>query len=386
LVPRGDVRYLDRIPAKGMFVVGADVVPGRYVCRAPGNGRWIRYPAGNTLPVAGRPDAPGEAEVVIESGDVAFQTHMPGDWHRVGTPDERDEPDESGILPVIDPDLDEGLARRLRAHPGLLRHVRTGSAWAGETARPRGVDWWRVTGMALVFAVILSAALGADAGMFVFVALSVSTGAYGLRLGLWHRRLGSLRRAAQANADRFCLPGDLDENGRALLARAQDAIRRVRESEVAKAGLLESGENAVTLPQQEWQIAKTLRKVAQLRQDQRDVLAEGVTPQAEAALRPLRDALDDVESSVTARVEALERYADRTAEADAAYHAHAQVVRVARRAAEYQDLLAETVADDLAVSEIDRLARNAADLEKALHDSLDAAQQAGVELPRAEDD
>ena len=140
------VRYLDRIPAKGMFVVGADVVPGRYVCRAPGNGRWIRYPAGNAMPVAGRPDAPGEAEVVIEDGDIAFQTHMPGDWHRVGSPEAEPGDDGPGVEPVIDPDLGEHLVRRLRNNPDLLRHVRTGSPWAGERSRPRGADWLRFTG------------------------------------------------------------------------------------------------------------------------------------------------------------------------------------------------------------------------------------------------
>jgi len=377
------VRYLDRIPAKGMFVVGADVVPGRYVCRAPGNGRWIRYPAGKSMPVAGRPDAPGAAEVVIEDGDIAFQTHMPGDWHRVGSPGAETEDDDSGAEPVIDPDLDEHLVRRLRANPDLLRHVRTGSPWAGERSRPRGAEWLRFTAFTLLALFMLTAAAGVETSPLFFLALaSLSTAVYGARLGTWHRRLGSLRAAAEANAERFCLPGDLDEKGRELLARAQRAIRRVHESEVARAGLLEPGENAVTLPQQEWQIAKTLRKVAQLREDQRNVLAEGVTPEAEAALRPLRAALDDVESSVTARVEALERYADRTAEADAAYQAHAQVARVARRAAEYQDLLAETAADELAVSEIDRLARHAADLERSLHESLQAAQQAGIEVPR----
>lgn len=381
-----NVRYLDRIPAKGMFVVGADVVPGRYVCRTPGNGRWIRYPAGNTMPVAGRPDAPGEAEVVIESGDIAFQTHMPGDWHRVGSPEAEPGEDDSGVLPVIDPDLDQRLINSLRADPELLRHVRTGSPWPGERSRPRGDEWLRFTAYGLLALFMLIAAAGVEASPVIFLALaSISTVAYSARLSVWHRRLGAMRAAAEANADRFCLPGDLDEKGRALLARAQQAIRRVRESEVARAGLLEAGENAVTLPRQEWQIARTLRKVAQLREDQRSVLAEGVGPAAEAALRPLRDALDDVESSVAARVEALERYAERTAEADAAYRAHAQVARVARRAAEYQDLLAETVADELAVSEIDRLTRNAADLEKALQESLKAAQQAGVALPRPDE-
>ncbi|GGM65584.1 hypothetical protein GCM10010106_09450 [Thermopolyspora flexuosa] len=379
-----NVRYLDRIPAKGMFVVGADVVPGRYVCRTPGNGRWIRYPGGNAAPVAGRPDAPGEAEVVIESGDVAFQTHMPGDWLRVGAPGVEDEDD--GVLPVVDPDLGEDLAARLRARPDLLRHVRTGAPWAGERSRPHGGDWLRLIVLLLLAVFMLGGAAGVDLSPLVFVALAAAGAAlYGLRRGAWQRRFGEVAAVAKANPDRFCLPGDLDDRGRALLRRAQEAIRRVRESDVARAGLLEPGENAVTLPRQEWQIAKTLRKVAQLREDQRRLVAEGVAPQAEEALRPLRKALDDVEASVAARVEALERYAERTAEADAAYRAHAQVARVADRAAEYQDLLAETVADELAVSEIDRLARNAADLKKALQESLRAAQQAAVELPRPDE-
>jgi hypothetical protein len=358
-----------------MFVVGADVVPGRYVCRAPGNGRWIRYPAGNTRPIAGRPDAPGEAEVVIEPGDIAFQSHMPGDWHRVAQA-------TGEVEPVFDPELDPRVAKRLRANPDLLRHVRTGSAWPADRLRPRWGAWARITTMIFVALVLITQALELEVSGLAFLALaSVSTAMYGLRLSAWQSREGSVREMARANAERFCVGEDFDETGRALLTRAQAAIRAVRESAVARAGLLEPGENAVTLPQHEWQIAGTLRKVARLRADQRRLVAEGITPQAEAALKPLRATLDEVVGSVTARVEALERYADRTAEADAAYHAHAQVARVARHADEYQDLLAETAADELAISEIDRLTGNAAQLEQALHDSLDAAQQAGVDLP-----
>ena len=380
-----NVRYLDRIPAKGMFVVGADVVPGRYVCRTPGNGRWIRYPGGNGAPVAGRPDTPGEAEVVIESGDVAFQTHMPGDWLRVGAPGTEDSTTAGSArwstptsTPISPPGCGPGPtccatsapARRGRAS-GRGRTAATGCASPCSPCSPSSC----------------SAARPAWTSPRWSSSSSPPPGPPGTACGSACGTAGSARctEAAKANPDRFCLPGDLDENGRALLARAQEAIRRVRESEVARAGLLEPGENAVTLPRQEWQIAKTLRKVAQLREDQRRLLAEEVTPQAEEALRPLRKALDDVEASVAARVEALERYAERTAEADAAYRAHAQVARVADRAAEYQDLLAETVADELAVAEIDRLARNAAELKKALQESLQAAQQAAVELPRPDE-
>ncbi|HEY9523550.1 MAG TPA: hypothetical protein VIR33_09935 [Thermopolyspora sp.] len=355
--------------------MGADVVPGHYVCRAAGNGRWIRYPAGNTRPVAGRPDTPGEAEVVIEPSDIAFQSHMPGDWHRIGN---------SGgeIEPIFDPELDLRVIRRLRANPDLLRHVRTGSPWPADQLRPRWGGWLRVTAMIFLAMLLVTQTLGVEVSGLTFLALaSVSTAMYGLRLSAWHNREGSVRRVARVNAERFCIEADFDETCRALLGRAQAAIRDVRESAVARAGLLDPSENAVTLAQHEWQIALTLRKVTRLRADQRAMAAGGIAPEAEQALRPLRATLDEVVSSVTARVEALERYAARTAEADIAFHAHAQVAQVARHADEYRDLLAETAADELAVTEIDHLAGNAAHLERALHESLEAAQRAGVDLP-----
>jgi hypothetical protein len=363
------------IPAKGIFVVGADVVPGHYVCRAPGNGRWIRYPGGNGRPVAGRPDAPGQAEVVIEPGDIQFQSHMPGDWQRVGSR-------ERGIEPVFDPLLDPSVLKRLRANPDLLRHVRTGSPWPAERLRPGWAAWLRGTVLVFLALLLLARAGGVEISALAFAGLaSVSTSVYGLRLSAWHSREGGVRRLARAPPAGWIVEEALDEPGRALLGRAQAAIRKVRESAVARAGLLDPGENAVALAQHEWHVASTLRKVTRLRAEQRAMTAEGISPEAEAAMRPQRAALDEVVASVTARVTALERYADRAAEADAAYRAHAQVARVTSQAAEYRDLLAETAADEIAITEIDHLAGNAAHLEKALHESLEAAQQAGGDVP-----
>jgi hypothetical protein len=94
----------------------------------------------------------------------------------------------------------------------------------------------------------------------------------------------------------------------------------------------------------------------------------------------MRSTLDTVVASVTSRIEALERYAEKVREADRAYRAREQMRVLAERTGAYQELLVETVKDDLAASEIERLTRNAEALEQALTASLDAARLAGTEL------
>jgi hypothetical protein len=189
-----------------------------------------------------------------------------------------------------------------------------------------------------------------------------------------------LRRLAIRHKDRFRVDQDFDPDSRALLLRAQRAIRRIRKSSVYGAGLLDVAENAMVLPRQEWEVARALSRVTQLRTEQAAMITQGVTPQVEEALTPMRGALDTVVVSVTSRIEALERYAAKVREADRAYRAHEQMRVLAERTGAYQELLAETVRDDLATAEIERLTRNAEALQEALSVSLDAARRAGDEL------
>lgn len=382
MIHGAEIRYRDGIPAKGMFIVGVDVAPGRYVCRTPGDGRWIRYPR-QARPVAGRPGGPGDAEVVIDPGDQAFQSHMPGDWQRVEPAEPAPaDPEAPAVAPVFDPELDGDVIERLSTDPGPLRCVRLGGVWPRRGTGPRPLPVVALLMLVGLLLAWLGAAEPSVPGLLLLVTASIA--GYGVCRAVWAGRNRRTLRTARAHADRFVIEEDLDARGRSLLARAQAAIREVTGSEVARAGLLEPIDNEVVLPRQEWRIASRLRRVARLRAEQARIAAPGLTPQVEEALRPLRAALDEVTESVESAVAALERYAGRTRQADAAYRAHAQLALLLARAPEYQELLAETAGDRHADGELGRLADNADALERALRESLDAACRAGAELPAAD--
>ncbi len=388
MIPDSGVKYAERIPGDGMYVVGVDVAPGRYVCGAPGDGYWVRYPDNGVGPVTGRRHGTGAAEVVIEPGDTAFDSHMPGEWTRAGVrrpPIPQASPGHTApvkkkptVKPVLDPDLPPELVQMLAADPTLLRHVRGGDRWNPDNGR-RDPSW-----ISAIMVLI---------GVFLLFGLVRWAGPFGLIGGLFligsgprvTRRLRTRparrrRRIAIRHKDRFRVDRDFDPAARALLLRTQRAIRRISESSVSAAGLLDIAENAVVLPQQEWEVAKALSRVSQLRAEQAAMAAQGMTPQVEEALAPMRSTLDTVVASVTSRIEALERYAEKVREADRAYRAHEQMRLLIERAGAYQELLVETVRDDLAVSEIERLTRNTEALEQALSASLEAARRAGTAL------
>lgn len=182
--------------------------------------------------------------------------------------------------------------------------------------------------------------------------------------------------SARRFAGRYVLYEDLDEDARKLMTRAQDAIGSVMESHVHARGLLDDVRNTVMLPAQEWEIARLLAKLSELRSGHRQVVAEGVTPEVAAVAEPLAQALDSSERAVVARVEALERYAAHVAEAERAYRARHQIERLSAQLPRYEELLAESGADDAAVPELKRLADDADRLEQALRDSVTSAHEA----------
>ncbi|MEW9550891.1 hypothetical protein [Nonomuraea sp. NPDC050783] len=175
---------------------------------------------------------------------------------------------------------------------------------------------------------------------------------------------------------RYVLLDDLDESSRRLLARAQRAIATVTGSRVNAEGLLDDARNAVTLPAQEWEIARLLAKLSALRAKHRETVSRGLTPEVEAVAGPLARALDSSEEAVLARVEALERYAANVTEAERAYRAHQQVEELRGRLHQYEELVAETGADGFAVPELDRLAADADRLRQALGRSVSSAREA----------
>ncbi|MEO5878344.1 MAG: hypothetical protein ABIS86_19775, partial [Streptosporangiaceae bacterium] len=185
-------------------------------------------------------------------------------------------------------------------------------------------------------------------------------------------------RALRRRQDRYLTVEAFDAQAAGLLARVQRAGDAVRESTVIREGLLDGIDTQVELPRQEWEIAQVLARQTRLRRDQ-DAMT--LVPEVAAALEPLRDKLDLSVEAVTRRVVALERYALRTREADAAYRACRQLEDLAAHAHEYDELLADTVRDDLAIPAIDRLTEQSDQLVQTLQFRLAAASDAALDLP-----
>jgi hypothetical protein len=380
------VKYEDRIPGDGMYVVGIDVAPGQYRCQSSGDGYWVRYPASMIGPVTTRHQGAGTAAVVIEPDDTAFDSHMPADWvkvmvRRAVLPESRSQPPArtgKRARTILDPDIPADTRKALLADLALVRHVRTGSPWSRYRSDKK--DGWRVPGRFLL-CVLTFAFVSPQLGQIQTVLLIAAV--FGVLSAL--RRMATAPRKrladlAHANPGWFLVDQDFDDAGRVLVVRAQKAIRRVRKATVYQEGLLDVADHEVLLPVEEWEIAKALSRVARLRSDQAQLLAGGVATPVEQALAPMRETLDTVVASVTGRIEALERYADRVREADRLFQAHHQLRALAEQADEYQDLLANTVRDDLAKGEIERLSRNIEQLRAALDESLVAARQAALDV------
>jgi hypothetical protein len=207
-------------------------------------------------------------------------------------------------------------------------------------------------------------------GAWAWLALPVVLAALGSR-----RLLDDVRRARAlgARADRYLTAEDFDAEAAELLERVELAAERVRGAEVVREGLLEGIDPQVELPRQEWEIAQVLARQSRLRRgDEALLLVPELLELRTAQHEKLRLSVE----AVTRRVEALEDYAQRTLEADAAHRACRALEELASRDHEYDELLAGAVRDELAVPSIERLAAQSDDLLQTLRHRLDAAVEA----------
>lgn len=182
------------------------------------------------------------------------------------------------------------------------------------------------------------------------------------------RRLAGLR-------SRCVRPADLNDDARALLARAQQAKKAVRTSAVHRFDLIDRQHNEVSLPRQEWEIAEALREYTRL------VKAEPAHPEGgkvtallDTRRRALRASLD----GITRRVNALESYADQVAQADDRYRELQQIQALTDGSDDVLDFLARTAGDDLAVAEIEGMTGKAAAVADAFTVALESAKEAAV--------
>ncbi|MFI6791594.1 hypothetical protein ACIBG4_30125 [Nonomuraea sp. NPDC050383] len=286
---------------------------------------------------------------------------------------------------VVEPGVPPEIAGMLRANAPLLTRIRSGwvppvSAPAPRRRSPSSVALLAATPVVLGLMAWLLDTPAAPAG---FVLL----GAFMLVVLIKTTTMGELPEydrpyergvyeQARLHHGRFLLPVDFDEEARAVLARAQQAIGGVLRSHVNAEGLLDGARNGVLLPEQEWEIARLLAKLSALRSEHRELLGRGVAPEVAAVVEPLERALATSEAAVVARVEALERYARHVADAERAYHAREQIEELRARLPRYEELLAESGADALSVPEIERLAQDADQLESVLRRSVSSAHEA----------
>jgi hypothetical protein len=281
---------------------------------------------------------------------------------------------------IVDPAVPEDAAALLRDNRKLLLRVQSG--WAP----PRGGRSPAVAAVTALAAAVYGLALFVAERYPPFVVIMIGSALLMVSVLLRPRPDAEVARrrarerevyeAARRHEGRYVVRDRLDDPARGLMARAQAAIDQVMDSSVNAEGLLDDARNAVMLPAQEWEIARLLAKLSELRAEHQEVVSEGVIPEVAAVAAPLAHALDSSQEAVLARVEALERYAGHVADAERAYRARNQIERLSAKLPRYEELLAESGADGSAVPELSRLSDDADRLEQALRESVSSAHEA----------
>jgi hypothetical protein len=144
----------------------------------------------------------------------------------------------------------------------------------------------------------------------------------------------------------FPAAADLGEPSRALLQRVTSAIDTVTASQIYRDGVLDRGTVRTVLARQQRDIDGALRDQARLRVKQADL----------------------PESSLAARVDALERYAAEIREADAAYREWPHAGRRSELDGQHMDMLARTAADEYRLAEIEAMSQQARAVRLALRE------------------
>jgi hypothetical protein len=183
---------------------------------------------------------------------------------------------------------------------------------------------------------------------------------FGFRVAVFGQPTGRVPAevAARTHHGRYLTDDDFDSPSRVLLRRAQDAIDAVTSSAVCQADVLDRAAVQTALNCQEWDIAVALREQARLRA-RRAELPAAAGPMTAAVIGRQLHAARLAESSIAARVEALEHYADEVRQADAAYQDWQGATRLAELHGEHLDMVARTAADEHGIAEIEAMSQQA---------------------------
>jgi hypothetical protein len=224
--------------------------------------------------------------------------------------------------------------------------------------------------MFLLTLVIIVVAVWKSSSYDAVIPFGILAVVFGLRVVV--SSLPAARVPAQAAArirEGSRLDGDgFDTPSRALLRRAQDAIAVVVSSEVCRAGLLDRAAVSTALAGQESDIAAAVQDQARIRARRAELSPVGAGPMTAAVIAGQIKAAQIAESSIAARVEALEHYAGEVAQADAAYRGWRQAARLARLHGQHLDVRASTAADEFGIAEIETMSQYARAVTLALRE------------------
>lgn len=291
---------------------------------------------------------------------------------------------------ALDPALPEPMAQLMRTHPHLLRMVRSG--W---TPRP----FWpvrmpllaRTAGLLLIVTSLLIlpvVAAGEDGISLDSVTSALTIGlifaggflgvgtAAELLPNLSQVKVNRCLRYAYAHPDSFVLPEDLDAWTGPLLRRAQDAADAVLTSQVFRTGMIDGMANSVRLRHEVWLIARRLAELTEVAADYTAIVGKEIPEEFAEAYRPYDETLRTSYASLTARVEAMEAYAEKIRRADRNLELYRNIERLREHTPRFEKLRADLVDDHLAMPETQELGTEVEQVERQLKESIEEARQA----------
>lgn len=217
---------------------------------------------------------------------------------------------------IVDPGISGYDTRILQANEDLL--ARIGRGWKPDTYPDAKPVPPLTVALGLLSAFLAAAIIAGISGSWGAALLIALVGGVVLFIaavaepprrtvaGYGHER--EVYECACRQAGHYVLSAELDTPALHLLSRARKAVASVLGSHVVARDLLDGMRNESALAAEEWQIARLLALLSDLRADSDPGLPAS-----------LADALDVSEARLVARVEALERYARRVDAADQAY-------------------------------------------------------------------
>ncbi|MEV5407499.1 hypothetical protein AB0K60_01495 [Thermopolyspora sp. NPDC052614] len=296
---------------------------------------------------------------------------------------------------ALDPALPEPMAQLMRTHPHLLRMVRSG--WKPRPFWPMRMPLLaRTAGLLMIVTSLLIlpvvAVDGGDGVNLDDIARALTIGlifaggffalgsAAELLPSLSQVKVNRCLRYAYEHPNSFVLPEDLDAWTAPLLRRAQDAADAVLMSQINRRGMMDGTLNSIRLRDETWQIARRLAELTEVAADYTAIVGKDIPEEFAEAYRPYDETLRTSYASLTARVEALEDYAEKVRRADRHLEVYRNVERLREHTPRFEKLRAELVDDHLARPGTRELGIEIDEVERQLQESIEDARQAASYL------